>query len=143
LLSEMRAAQRALVALADQDADRPAVVDTPSIAMFLAGLRTAWRDGEVRPTSRPKPKQERGRRRPDPLAQVTAQLHAWFAAEPWRTGRELLVRLQTDDPGAYSDRLLRTLQRRPKSWRSERAHAMVFGAMPSKPAGVVLRARDS
>ena len=29
------------VALADRDADRPALVDTPSIAMFLAGLRTA------------------------------------------------------------------------------------------------------
>src|SRR4051812_34462206 len=31
LLNEMRAAQQALVTLADQDADRPAVVDAPSI----------------------------------------------------------------------------------------------------------------
>jgi DNA recombination protein RmuC len=40
------AAQQALVALADQDAARPAVVDTTSIDAFLAGLRTAWRDPE-------------------------------------------------------------------------------------------------
>src|SRR3954469_15765982 len=36
LLSEMRAAQQALVT-PDQDADRPAVVDAPSIEAFLAG----------------------------------------------------------------------------------------------------------
>src|SRR4051794_40004379 len=78
----MRAAQQALVALADQDAAKPAVVDAPSIDAFLAGLRTAWREGEVRPTAQPKPKQKRGRRRPDPLVAVTAQLRAWFDADP-------------------------------------------------------------
>src|SRR4051794_36674934 len=82
----MRAAQQALVALADQDAAKPAVVDAPSIEAFLAGLRTAWRDGEVRPTAQPKPKQKRGRRRPDPLVAGTAQLRAWFDADPSRTG---------------------------------------------------------
>jgi hypothetical protein len=87
----------------------------------------AWKAGEVRPTARPKPKQKRGRRRPDPLAKVTVQLHAWFIAEPWRTGRELLERLQAEYPGTYSDGLLRTLQRRVKIWRSEIAHIMAFG----------------
>ena len=38
----------------------------------------------------------RGRRRPDPLVAVTAQLRAWFDADPSRTGRELLERLQVD-----------------------------------------------
>jgi hypothetical protein len=74
----------------------------------------------------------RGRRRPDPLAKVTEQLHAWFTAEPWRTGGELLARLQVEYPGAYRDGLLRTLQRRLKIWRSEIAHTMVFGAMHSQ-----------
>jgi hypothetical protein len=127
LLSEMRAAQQALVAIADQDPDRPAVVDAPSIEAFLAGLRTAWREGEVRPTAQPKPKQKRGRRRPDPLVEVTAQLRAWFDADPSRTGRELLERLQVEHPGCYPDHLLRTLQRRLKVWRSEMARALVFG----------------
>jgi hypothetical protein len=134
LLAEMRAAQRALVAIADQGVESSAPVDASSLDGFLAGLRTAWREGDVRPTAQPKPKRRRGRRRPDPLASVTAQLHEWFAAEPWRTGRELLERLQAEHPGAYSDGLLRTLQRRLKVWRSERAHAMVFGARPSGPA---------
>jgi len=51
-----------------------------------------------------------------------------FEAEPWHTGSELLARLQAEYPGAYPDRLLRTLQRRLKSWRSEQANALLFGA---------------
>jgi hypothetical protein len=128
LLREMRAAQQALVAIADQDADRPTVVDAPSIEAFVAGLRTAWREGEVRPTAQPKPKQKRGRRRPDPLVEVTAQLRAWFDADPSRTGRELLERLQGEHPGCYPDHLLRTVQRRLKVWRGEMARALVFGS---------------
>jgi hypothetical protein len=77
---------------------------------------------------------KRGRPRPDPLAKVTAPLHAWFTAEPWRTSRQLLERLQAEQPGMYSDGLLRTLQRRLKIWRSEIAHTMVFGAINSQPA---------
>src|SRR3546814_11279723 len=76
------------------------------------GLRTAWKAGEVRPTAKRKPPVPRGRRRPDPLAAVTAQLRAWFDAEPWLTGRELLAKLQTEQPGHYPDGLLRTVQRR-------------------------------
>ena len=131
LLREMRVAQQHLVAVADLPLERAAAFSEPTIEEFLAGLRTAWRDGEVRPTAQPKAKQKRGRRRPDPLAQVTEQLRGWFDAEPWRTSRELLERLQAEYPGAYSDRLLRTLQRRLKIWRREIAHAMVLGAMQS------------
>jgi len=58
---------------------------------------------------------------------VTTQLYEWFKAEPWRTGRELLMRLQAEHPGAYPEGLLRTVQRRLKIWRSELAHVMVFG----------------
>jgi hypothetical protein len=135
LLSEMRTAQQHLVDIADS----PSVAfdaTAPSIEEFLAGLRTAWKDGEVRPTARPKPAQKRGRRRPDPLAQVSGELRSWFEAEPWRTGRELLVRLQTEYPGAYADHLLRTLQRRLKIWRGEMAHAVVFGLSHDLAAGL-------
>jgi hypothetical protein len=78
-----------------------------------------------------KEKPKRGRRRPDPLVVVTAQLHAWFEAEPWRTARELLERLQDQQPGIYPAGLLRTLQRRLKSWRRDKAHALVFGGAPA------------
>jgi len=131
LLSEMRAAQQNLVDVADGVIETSAAPCAPPIEEFLAGLRTAWREGEVRPTARAKAKQKRGRRRPDPLAQVTGPLRAWFEAEPWRSGRELLERLQAEYPGIYPDHLLRTLQRRLKVWRSELAHALVFNAMQS------------
>jgi hypothetical protein len=43
------------------------------------------------------------RRRPDPFAAVTTELREWFEAEPWRTSRELLERLQTEHPGVYPE----------------------------------------
>jgi hypothetical protein len=81
----------------------------------------------VNPTARPKPAAKRERRRPDPLLAVTAELEEWFEAEPWRTSRELLERLQIKYPGVYPDGLIRTVQRRMKIWRSAQAHALVFG----------------
>jgi hypothetical protein len=83
----------------------------------------------VRPTSRPNEKAKRGRRRPDPLVVVTTQLRDWFEAEPWRTARELLERLQDEQPGTYPVGLLRTLQCRLKGWRRDKAHQLVFGTM--------------
>jgi hypothetical protein len=74
-------------------------------------------------------KAKRGRRRPDPLIQAEPHLRKWFETEPWRTGSELLSRLQTEYPGAYPDKLLRTLQRRLKVWRSEKASALLFGSL--------------
>ena len=58
---------------------------------------------------------------------MTAQLRAWFDADPSQTGRELLERLQVEHPGCYPDRLLRTLQRRLKVWRGEMARALELG----------------
>ena len=128
LLSAIRMAQQELVAIADRPVAGVTTAPTaPTLEQFLSGLRTAWHAGEVRPTSRPKEKAKRGRRRPDPLAAVTARIFAWFEAEPWRTSRELLERLQGEYLGVYPDGLLRTLQRRLKEWRREAAHKMVFG----------------
>ena len=104
------------------------------IDTFVSGLRTAWQDGQVRPTSQPKPKAKRGRRRPDPLAAVTDELRVWFDADPASTGRQLLERLQATHPGSYPDGLMRTVQRRLKIWRSEMAHALVFGRGAQTPS---------
>jgi hypothetical protein len=142
LLSDIRTAQQQLVEIADRPLASTTLPAVPSIEEFLAGLRVAWKAGEVRPTARPKPKQKRGRRRPDPLAKVTVQLRLWFTAEPWRTGRELLEQLQAEYPGTYPDGLLRTLQRRLKIWRSEIAHTMVFGASHSEQAQTHLPAQS-
>ena len=129
LLQTIREIQGELVAIADRPVAGEAAAPSPStLEQFLSGLRTAWQEGEVRPTSKPKPKARRGRRRPDPFVLVTVQMREWFEAEPWRTSRELLERLQGELPGIFPDGQLRTLQRRLKEWRCELAHKMVFGA---------------
>jgi len=137
LLQQIRAAQQQLVDIADRPALGEAAKPTsPPLEQFLLGLRTAWKEGEVRPTSVTKPKPKRLRRWPDPFAAVTLELRGWFEEEPWRTSRELLERLQAECPGVYPDGQLRTLQRRLKEWRREAAHRMVFGTMTADP-GVV------
>jgi hypothetical protein len=142
LLSDIRQAQARLVEIADQPiADMTAEPRAPTLAQFLASLRTAWQSGEIRPTSRTKETKKRGRRRPDPLAMVTADLRAWFDAEPWRTSRELFERLQTAHPGKFPDGQIRTLQRRVKGWRREKSHEMVFGAATDHPGSSETRIR--
>ncbi len=126
LLQTIRACQQELVEIADRPTSGEAMPPTaPTTEQFLAGLRTAWQEGEVRPTSKPKEKTRRGRRRPDPFVTVTALMRGWFEAEPWRTSRELFERLQAEQPGAYPDGQLRTLQRRLKDWRREMAHHLI------------------
>ena len=129
LLSEIRLAQQQLVEIADRPATGEATAPSaPTLAQFLLGLRTSWQEGEVRPTAKPKKKvAQYCRRVPDPLEAVAAQVRGWFEAEPWRTARELLERLQGEHPGTYPDGQLRTLQRRLKGWRREVAHTLVFG----------------
>jgi hypothetical protein len=132
LLREIRLAQQQLVEIADRTAvGEFTAPDAPTLEQFLAALKTAWQGGEVRPTSRRKEKAKRGRRRPDPLVAVTTDLRAWYEAEPWRTSRELLERLQGEQPNVYPDKLLRTLQRRVKDWRRTKAHQLVFGVTAS------------
>jgi hypothetical protein len=132
LLREIRTAQQELVRLADTAVHgETAPPTTPTLEQFLSGLHTTWQEGEARPTSTPKPKQKRLRRRPDPFAAVTLVLRGWFEAEPWRTSRELLERLQAEYPGRYPNQLLRTCQRRLKEWRREAALQLVFGTTPT------------
>lgn len=101
----------------------------PPLQEFLEGLKVAWRStDEVRPTARPKPSKPRYRTVPDPLEAVTDILKAWFDADPCITGRQLLDRLQVDHPSSYPDNLVRTVQRRLKAWRRERARALVMSA---------------
>ena len=139
LLRRMRVLQQRVVEIADKRVAEPSNAAAPPLEQFLAGLRTAWTQGAASPTAKPAAKPKRERRRPDPLVKVTEQLHAWFEAEPWRTSRHLLGRLQAAHPGEYPDSLLRTVQRRVKIWRREKTTAMVFGELP---AGESINATD-
>jgi hypothetical protein len=136
LLRDIRAVQQRLVEIADRTGiGEHAAPARPTLEEFLKGLRTAWREGEVRPTAQPKPKAPRERRRPDPFAKVTGRLQEWFSASPWLTARELLARLQAEMPDTYPGTLLRTLQRRVKQWRGDAARQLVFGTGPGAVAG--------
>jgi len=109
LLHAIRQSQARLTALADAGPVNEGAHDPRAdVDAFLSGLRHAWKEGEVRPTSRKKPPAPRGRRRPDPLAKVTDDLKAWFHEDPSQTGRELLGRLQAAHPDDYPDALIRS-----------------------------------
>lgn len=84
LLSEIRNRQQALVSITESALALPLDTSTAPVpvADFLVGLRTAWQMGEVRPTAHPNPKPKRGRRCPDPLISVTADLRSWFVEDP-------------------------------------------------------------
>jgi hypothetical protein len=130
LLCEIRSAQEQLMAIADKTPapdTSPTEARAAELEAFLAGLRHAWKEGDSRPVA-PKPTAPRGRRRPDPIKEVTATLKAWHETDPGATGRQLLERLQATYPGRHPDGLLRTVQRRLKIWRAEQARALVFGA---------------
>jgi hypothetical protein len=128
LLRDIRRAREKLVAIADTTPGDP-VTENGAIPLeaFLEGLRVAWRGGEVRPTALVKPAAKRERRRPDPILAVSAALKAWWDAEPWRTSRELLERMQAKYPNTYPNGLIRTVQRRVKIWRAATADELVFG----------------
>lgn len=130
LLDEIRAAQHELAALAAGARIRVPPTKNAELERFLSGLGTAWRDGEVRPTHATKQKPPRHwRTRKDPLECVWPRIQTWLEAEPERTAKELLQRLQAEAPGEFPNGLLRTLQRRTHEWRVAAARTLVFGTM--------------
>jgi hypothetical protein len=128
LLDEIRTMQNNITALAVGHAQQIVPRRDAGLDVFLSGLATAWRDGEVRPTHRPEPKPGRNwRTRKDPYEVVWPMVKGWLEADPDRTAKELFERLQQSRPEPFPDGQLRTLQRRVKQWRTGRARELVFG----------------
>ena len=128
LLEEVRNAQHQLVCVADEGAASLPAAQQEDLQRFLMGLSTAWQAGEVRPTHRErKRKPHDWRTRPDPFEGVWPKLLTWFEETPDQTGRMLFHRLQGEHPGQFDGGQLRTLQRRMRQWRLQRARKMVFG----------------
>ncbi|MCB8877800.1 hypothetical protein [Acidisoma silvae] len=135
LLRSIRQLQEELVNLSDGIVPGShGAPDAVTLEKFLAGLKTAWENGPViRPTHRRKASGPRGRRRPDPVEAVTAELMGWFAEEPWKTGRRLLERLQTTYPDKYQPGLIRTIQRRITGWRAQAADTLYAASEDPSP----------
>jgi hypothetical protein len=128
LLNDIREAQRMLAQLEVSGMITDLSQSASELGGFAAGLATAWRDGEVRPTHRKKSTGPRSyRTRLDPFEAVWPQVQQWLTEQPDATAKELFFRLQKSMPGAFQSGQLRTLQRRVKQWRSEIARQLVFG----------------
>lgn len=127
LLDEVRAMQHHVAGLAAGEAPHAAPGRDPDLDAFLRSLATAWHEGEVRPTHRATPKARRDwRTRADPFEAAWPLILVWLEADPDRTAIELLGALQATQPDAYPSSLLRTLQRRIKTWREAKARGLVL-----------------
>lgn len=103
LLDEIRTMQHHIADLALGQAHPVVPQRNADLDVFLRGLATAWRDGEVRPTHREEPKLRRNwRTRKDPFEAVLPVVHAWLEVDPDRTAKELLGRLQETQPEPFS-----------------------------------------
>jgi hypothetical protein len=128
LLAEIRAAQAELGERVDRrgiepSSQQPILVD---LDRFAASLRTAWREGERRPTHRrPYRRRKPIPQRPSMLDGVRDQIQAWLEREPTLSAVEILGRLKTADAAAFTDKHLRTVQRAVKMWRGQQARRMI------------------
>jgi hypothetical protein len=136
LLQEIRLAQQTLSDIASHGTSADVVAGTPAITEFVASLASAWKDGEARPTHRKQPKAKHWwRTRVDPFADAWPVVEGWLLAEPAVSAKVLMERLATVIPDMYTSKTqLRTLQRRVKAWRAERAKDMVLGRLRMQDA---------
>jgi hypothetical protein len=128
LLAEIRAAQVELGDRVDRRGTEP-VPPQPIIVdldRFAASLKTAWRDGERRPTHRrPYRRSKPVPKRSSMLDGVQDQIHTWLDGEPTISALEVLGRLKLTQPDRFSDRHLRTVQRAVKAWRGQQARRII------------------
>jgi hypothetical protein len=139
LLQEVRIAQQTLSDIATYGPPTQPTASTPvpaAIGVFLSSLSSEWKEGEVRPTHRNKTKGPRWwRTRENPFAEAWPVIEGWLGEEPSTSANELMDRLAATIPEVYGSKAqLRTLQRRVREWRSERAKEMVLGSLRSAGA---------
>jgi hypothetical protein len=143
LLAEIRAAQAELGDRVDRRGTeaamaQPILVD---IERFGASLRTAWQEGEQRPTHR----RPYRRRKPIPkrasmLDAMEDQIRAWLEANPALSAKEILRRLEAGYPAQFSGKHLRTVQRWVKAWRGQQARRIILQGTTSM--ALAIRAAD-
>jgi hypothetical protein len=140
LLHRIREAQQR-VAQSSASGGPPASTKTaPEVPLldFLSSLGTAWQAGEIRPTHHRKAHVPHDwRTREDPFEHTWPKIQEWLETEPGITAKQLYERLTAMAPTLYSGAQLRTLQRRVKVWRSDRARELVTRILSGADAEVV------
>ncbi|CAB4053036.1 integrase catalytic domain-containing protein [Paraburkholderia phenoliruptrix] len=143
LLRRMREAQQR-VAECSASGGVPTQTKTATevpLADFLSSLGTAWQGGEIRPTHNRKARVPHDwRTREDPFEHTWPKIQEWLETEPGITAKQLYERLTAMAPTLYSGAQLRTLQRRVKAWRSNRARELVTRILSGADAEVVKKA---
>ena len=133
LLRDIRASQAVLASIESVGSQGTAMATPEKISLpeYLEGLATAWKAGEVRPTHRRKvPEARWWRTRSDPFELAWPVVEGWLVADPTASAKELMSRLASTVPDAYAgDAQLRTLQRRIKTWRAEKAKDLILGRL--------------
>jgi hypothetical protein len=130
LLEQIRRTQEQLALLSQGKRVSLSGRSPDDLTDFLVSLSTAWQTGEIRPTHHAPPQSARHwRTRKDPFGAVWPKICSWLDATPDATGKDLLDRLQEEEPGVFHDGQIRTLQRRLKEWRKDMAHKLVFGVL--------------
>ncbi|WP_250514606.1 hypothetical protein [Caballeronia sp. INDeC2] len=140
LLHRIREAQQR-VAQSSASGGLPASTQTaPEVPLsdFLSSLGAAWQAGEIRPTHHRKARVPHDwRTREDPFEHTWPKILEWLETEPGITAKQLYERLTAMAPTLYSGAQLRTLQRRVKVWRSDRARELVTRILSGADAEVV------
>ena len=137
LLQEIRLAQQTLSELAAHGVCKAQAPESANdVSAFMTSLRTAWKDGEVRPTHQKQPSAKHWwMTRVDPFADAWPTIEGWLIAEPAVSANDLMNRLAAMMPALYASKAqLRTLQRRVKTWRTQRAKEMVLGSLRKSAA---------
>ena len=138
LLQEIRAVQEVLAGFVSTgSAPCQASGSNHDIDTFVHSLATAWKSGEARPTHRRKVSAHHWwRSRADPFEHTWPTVEQWLENEAGVSAKELMHRLAAMMPDVYSTTAqLRTLQRRVKAWRSERAKQLIFAVLHETQLG--------
>jgi len=133
LLHRLRECQGTLATLAGRSV--PEDVQKVDVEEFMRALPLLWKEGEVRPTHRAKPRPPRTyRTRIDPFESVWPEARRWLAKHPEATGKQLFDTLCAAHPDTFKKGQLRTLQRRVQAWRTQMARSLI---LPGVAAGAV------
>ena len=130
LLNQIRQSQQKLVDLSNGcSSNSESSLPPLDLPEFMQSLSKAWKAGEVRPTHKANSKAPRTwRTREDPFESDWPMIDYWLGLDSTTTAKEIMQRLAEIDADKYSQKSqLRTLQRRIKEWRTERANQLIFG----------------
>lgn len=129
LFAGIRAAQEELGRRIDRRGlhakfEEPIVVD---LQRFAANLKTAWKNGETRPTHRrPYRRTKPWPKRASMYEPFEAQIKSWLKEEPTLSAAGVLRRLTEIDPIRFTGKNIRMVQMRVKAWRMEMAGLVIL-----------------